>query len=96
MAKDPEAESYWLQFADFFYWPHVTYFDNFKDLERKLENANFSKIHDLMVDEVERRKKELLDNLCRASKKIQSRRVVPQDYSVAIQRLYGVSKLQVM
>ena len=96
MTEDPEAESYWLQFADFFYWPHVTYFDDFKDLERKLDNANFNKIHDLMVDEVERRKKELLDNLCRASKKVQSRRVVPQDYSVAIQQLYGVSKLQVM
>ena len=96
MTEDPEAESYWLQFADFFYWPHVTYFDDFKDLERKLEIANFSKIHDLMLDEVEHRKKELLDNLCRASKKIQSRRVVPQDYSVAIQQLYGVSKLQVM
>ena len=96
MTEDPEAESYWLQFADFFYWPHVTYFDDFKDLERKLENANFNKIHDLMVDEVERKKKEMLGNLCRASKKIQSRRVVPQDYNVAIQQLYGVLKLQVM
>ena len=96
IAEDPEAEMYWLQFADFFYWPHVTYFDDFKDLERKLENANLNKIHDLMTDEVERRKKELLVNLCKASKRIQSGRVVPQNYNTAIQHLYGVSKLQVM
>ena len=96
MAEDPEAELYWLQFADFFYWPHITHFDDFKDLERKLENVNLRKIHDLMVNEVKRRKKELMVNLCRASKNIESGRRVPQDYNLAIQQLYGVSKLQVM
>jgi len=95
MPQDAEAELYWLQFADFFQWPHITYFDNFQDLERKLLNADFNRIHNLMVEEVERKRKKLLLNLCKVSKKIQPGRIVPQDYKDAIQRLYGVSRLQV-
>ena len=94
MAEDKEAELYWLQFADFFNWPHITYFDDFKDLERRLGSVNSGKIHDLMMNEVEYRKKELLLNLCKASKKIHSGRMVPKDYNIAINLLYGVSVLQ--
>ena len=95
MPQDSEAEFYWLQFADFFQWPHVTYFDDFQDLERKLLEADFDRIHSLMVEEVAMKRRKLLLNLCKASKKIQSGRIVPQDYKYAIQQLYGVSRLQV-
>ena len=94
MPVDVEAEFYWLQLADFFQWPHITYFDDFRDLERKLMDADFEQIHHLMVEEVERKKNKLLLNLCKSSKKIQSGRIVPQDYHSAIQILYGVSRLQ--
>ena len=95
MTEDKEAELYWLQFADFFDWPHITYFDDFKDLERRLGSVNFGNIHDLMISEVQHRKKELLLNLCKVSKKIRSGQTVPKDYSAALNVLYGVSKLQV-
>jgi len=88
MDKDREAEFYWLQFADFFHWPHIVYFDDFKDLEKKLGKVNLSEIHNLMLDEVER-KKELLLNLCKVSKKVTSGQIVPQDYSVAIKNFMG-------
>ena len=93
--EDPEAEFYWLQLADFFYWPHITHFDDFKDLERKLESANFDRIHNLMVQENKCRREELLHNLCKVTKMIQPGRTVPQDYSSAIQQLYGAAELQV-
>ena len=79
-----------------FHWPHIVYFDDFNDLEKKLGKVDLSKTHDLMVDEVERKKKELLLNLCKVSKTVTSGQIVPQDYSVAIKKLYGVSTLQVI
>lgn len=92
---DKEAEYYWLQLADFFQWPHLTYFDDFKDLEKKLEEADFEKIHKLMMKENERSKKELVNNWCKVFNKIDKGRKVPQDYSESIKELYGVSRLQV-
>ena len=50
-SEDIEAEYYWLQFADFFVWLHITYFDDLEDLEKKFENTNFTAIHNLMVVE---------------------------------------------
>ena len=91
---DPESEYYWMQFADFFQWPHVVHFDDFKDLERKLEAADFNKIHELMVETLNERKEELLRNWCKVINSIQGNRKVPQDYKQAIQELYGVSRLQ--
>ena len=40
-AIDKESEFYWFQLTDFIQWPHLTYFDNFKDLpmEEKLFNC---------------------------------------------------------
>ena len=94
-ALDKESEFYWLQLADFVQWPHITYFDDFKDLEQKLLKADFNKIHKLMVKENKRRKEELENNWCKVFKKIEKGRQVPKDYESAIQDLYGVTKLQV-
>ena len=91
---DTEAEMYWLQFSDFFRFPHITYFDDAADLQRKLEKADFDKIHQLMVQENEHRKKNLVDAWCRATKVMETAREVPKDYSKAIQELYGVNSLQ--
>lgn len=93
--EDKEAEYYWLQYADFFQWPHLTYFDDFKDLERKLEEADFDKIHKLMMEENERFTNRLTNNWCKVFNKIEKGRKVPQDYDHAINELYGVTRLQV-
>ena len=94
-AMDKESEFYWLQLADFIQWPHITYFDDFKDLEQKLLKADFNKIHKLMVKENKRRRMELENNWCKAFKKIEKGRQVPRDYRSAIENLYGVTRLQV-
>ena len=94
-SKDWEAEYYWLQFADFFFWPHITYYDDFKDLEKKLKQADFNKIHQLMVEEVERKKKSLLNTWCNVIKKVQTKRNVPNDYKKALRELYDTTRLQV-
>ena len=86
-----------MQLADFIQWPHITYFDNFKDLEEKLLTADFDRIHTLMVKENKRRRKQLENNWCMVFKKIDKGRKVPQDYNIinAIRMLFNVSKLQV-
>ena len=94
-SKDWEAEYYWLQFSDFYFWPHITYYDSFKDLEQKLQRADFHKIHGLMVEEVKRKKKSLLNTWCNVLKKVQTRRNVPNDYKKAIRELYNTTRLQV-
>ena len=93
--KDWEAEYYWLQFSDFYYWPHITYFDNITDLELKLKQADFNKIHILMTQEVERKKEALLDTWCKVLKRVQTEQNVPKDYKMALNKLYNTSRLQV-
>ena len=90
-----EAEFYWLQYGDFYQWPHITYFDDMQELERKLEEADFERIHILMVKEVKRKKDALLQTWCEALQGVEIERKVPEDYNTAIQQIYGVSRLQV-
>ena len=92
---DPEAEYYWMQFADFFHWPHIVHFDDLEDLEAKLDKADFEALHNLMVKEMKRKEGELISNWCKVINKIDSGREVPQDYQKAIKVLYNVTSLQV-
>ena len=90
-----EAEYYWLQFGDFYQWPHITYFDDMQELERKLENADFELIHNLMMKEMKKKWSALKEAWCEALDGVDTGRKVPQDYNTAIHELYGVSRLQV-
>ena len=90
-----EAEYYWLQFGDFYQFPHITYFDDMQELERKLEEADFDRIHHLMVEEMKRKWSALSQTWCEALESVDVGRIVPQDYDKAIQEIYGVSRLQV-
>lgn len=92
---DLEAECYWLQMSDFYHWPHITLFDNMADLEKKLESANFHKVHQLMKQEVERKKVAIEKTWCRALKAVPTGQKVPQDYDTAIRELYNLTQLQV-
>ena len=91
---DAEAEAYWMQLSDFYVLPHITHFDDYADLGRKLEGADFNSIHSSMLEENKYRKQQLIENWCWASNRIQSGRKVPQDYQKAISELYGVNELQ--
>ena len=94
---DPEAEYYWLQFSDFYEWPHITYFDSYDQLEEILDNMNFSAIHDKMLDENKRRERVLKYNWCKVISKMKDmkRGGFSKDYTANIKSIYGVDRLQV-
>ena len=45
---DRHAIRYWLNFSDFYQWPHIIYFDSVDDLLDKLLSTNFSRISEQM------------------------------------------------
>ena len=70
MWKDAESESYWLQFADFYDWPHIQYFDNYQHLKSLLTNSKFTDIHQSMVKELSVRKHEVTTEWCNVINRI--------------------------
>jgi hypothetical protein len=46
---DRNAISYWLQFADFYQWPHITYFNSIDDLAIKLITTNLTEVSENMA-----------------------------------------------
>ena len=57
-----EAEKHWLQFADFYTRPHIIHFDDCNHLEQLISDTDFDKVHDSMVEEVERRAGKVLSS----------------------------------
>jgi len=53
--RNAGAIEHWLQFADFYQWPHVTQFSSWDDLVRKLNEADLQAISARMKVENERR-----------------------------------------
>ena len=62
--EDAEAEMYWLQFADFYEWPHIQLFNSLSHLKEMLKNADFSQIHDNMVREMSFRRSQVENGWC--------------------------------
>jgi len=58
-SDDPAARRYWYGFAEFYTRPHITIFDCFDDLLRKLDAADFADIHRKMMSENARQKQQL-------------------------------------
>ena len=50
--QDPEAEMYWMQYADFNDWPYIQHFDNYQHLKELLLNSNLEEISRKMKEEV--------------------------------------------
>jgi len=51
--KDPNDLNnfrYWIQFADFYQWPHIVLFDDWEDLFEKLAGADLNDIHNKMME----------------------------------------------
>ena len=70
--EDAESEMYWLQFSDFYEWPHIQYFDDYKHLKNLLLKADFAKIRRNMKQEVDLRKNRTVNSWCRVINKIGS------------------------
>jgi len=51
---DREAFLHWVQYADFYQWPHIIHFNSWKDLRRKLEETDFEVVSDEMLGFVKR------------------------------------------
>ena len=73
---DRTSVRYWLNFSDFYQWPHITYYDSTDDLVQKLTTTDFPSIskkmkeHNKQLKENLLRKwKEILDNIKRYSQK---------------------------
>lgn len=68
--EDSESEMYWLQFADFYEWPHIQYFDDYKHLKELLIRADFTEIQKLMKQELELKENKVVNLWCKVVNKI--------------------------
>ena len=69
--ENKEAEMYWLQFSDFFDWPHIQYFDSAEDLVDKLSRTNLTLVHEKMAAAYKIRRNQTLREWCQYIPKIQ-------------------------
>jgi hypothetical protein len=51
---DEDAVHYWLQFADFYQWPHIIYFESVDDLVNKMLTVDLAEISRRMAKYNER------------------------------------------
>lgn len=72
--NSPEDEMYWLQFSDFYDFPHVNYFDNATDLEQKLIKTDLNAVHLSLTIENTIRRQNVLQIWCDIIHKIQKAR----------------------
>ena len=59
-----EAEMYWLQFSDFYTYPHVHFFDTIAEVTTKLKQLDLKSIHEAMKLETEVTKMDMRSNWC--------------------------------
>ncbi|CAF2048483.1 unnamed protein product [Rotaria magnacalcarata] len=59
---DYSAIRYWLKYADFYQWPHITYFNSIDDLTSKLMQTNLTFISERMLEYNHKKKFELLQH----------------------------------
>lgn len=63
-AESQEDEMYWLQFRDFYEFPHVIYFDNTSHLEYNLKNTDLNSVHNFMKNENNIRRNSVVKSWC--------------------------------
>jgi hypothetical protein len=78
MSKD--AKRYWFQFADYYQWPHITRFSDFKELEEALESLDFRAVHERMADENVFRERRLKENWESVFRVIEPNRKFPRTF----------------
>lgn len=58
----PEAAKYWLQFCDFYVFPHITLFDNWTHLMELINEVNLTEIEIAMEQENKKQRVEILQS----------------------------------
>lgn len=79
---DISAIRYWLNFADFYQWPHITYYDSTDDLVKKLTTTDFQAISKKMQeynqklrDNLSQQWRTILKNIKQSSRKFNTLKV---------------------
>lgn len=91
---DAAAVRHWLALCDFYHFPHVTYFESWDDLIRKLRAADLAAISARMAGANVRLLGELRGTWRRLVERMfggaaPGARRVPADYEAAMRSLYG-------
>lgn len=92
-----ESFSYWVNFADYYRWPHITYFDSFEELAENLSSTNFEEIRSKMMLENNQRLVDTTEKYKNIIEKVRttSGRQVPQGrYEDTLQQLWNVHEIQ--
>ena len=76
-----EDEQYWLQFSDFYTFPHITYFDDMEDLARKIVHNDPLTIRRGMISENKKRLADFKQQMCDALVGVEANRQTPTEYS---------------
>jgi len=58
---DEDAINYWLQFADFYQWPHIIYFESVEDLVNKMQTVDLTEISRRMAKYNDRVRQKIKD-----------------------------------
>ena len=78
--EDIEDEQYWLQFSDFYTFPHITYFDSMDDLGRKIARNDPLAIRKGMISENKKRLADVKREMCDALVGIEVNRKIPEEF----------------
>jgi hypothetical protein len=72
--QDIEAEMYWLQYADYYEWPHIQLFDNYEHLRDLLKSADLKEINRNMMEEVKIKKLRVTKAWCDIAERARSKK----------------------
>jgi hypothetical protein len=90
-SSEKSSFMYWIKYADFYRWPHITYFSSITELTQKLKSADFLAIHNKMILENEFRFERSQGAYRDLLSKIKVGRQVPSEsYKKAFKNLWDV------
>ncbi|CAF0910446.1 unnamed protein product [Brachionus calyciflorus] len=87
-----ESYKYWMSYADYYVWPHVTVFDSIEDLIEKLRNLNLKGISDKMKKYNQIKEAVLLDNWCNILKRVDQIQPIPESFEKSLE-YFDIKKL---
>jgi hypothetical protein len=90
-----EAYQYWLQLADFYTWPHVTIFNSFDELFRKLKLLDLNVISEKMSKFNKIKEANMLANWCQILKKQDTNQAkIPNSYKGAL-KYFDIDRIHI-
>ena len=70
--EDPEAEMYWMQYADFYDWPYIQHFDSYQHLKQLLLTIDFHEISNKIKKEVALKELKVTRTWCDVVKRVRN------------------------